>query len=80
MNLPVTLPLDIIAYKRREKKRELGNWASLNTQGKSVKNLTNDKIGNAWLYDPKLLKPSQFITALKMSSNTTANSVALHRA
>jgi hypothetical protein len=26
------------------------------------------------------LKPSQFITALKMSSNTTANSVALHRA
>jgi len=78
INLPITLQ-DVTAYKR-EKKRELVNWASLNTQGKSVKNLTNDQIGNAWLYDPKLLKPGQFITALKMRSDTAANRVALHGA
>jgi hypothetical protein len=79
IHLLITLPHVITAYKRREKKRELSNWASLNTQGKSIKNLTNDQIGNAWLYNPRLLKPGQFTTALKMRSHTTANRVALHR-
>jgi hypothetical protein len=50
------------------------------TLAKSVQSLTDDKIANAWLYNKKLLKPSNFITALKMWANVTADKVALNRA
>lgn len=80
INWPVVDAKDIDKYKMREKKRELASWASLSTQGKSVKSLADDKIANAWLYKPTLLKPCRFITALKMRTNTTANKVVLHRA
>lgn len=62
------------------KKQGLVTWGKLTSQGKGVKAFTNDKAGNAWLYDPGLLKPGRFITALKMRTNTTANKTVLHRA
>jgi hypothetical protein len=63
-----------------EKKRELHEWALLSSQGKAVKNFVGDKLGNAWLYDPRMLKSGQFITAWQMRSNVAANKVALDRA
>lgn len=80
INWPVVDAKEIDKYKMREKKKELASWASLSTQGKSVKSLSDDKIANAWLFKPTLLKPCRFITALKMRTNTTANKVVLHRA
>lgn len=68
------------AYKLRAKRQELAKWASLGSQGKSVASLTDDTIGNAWLYSPSLLKPCRYITALQMRTNTCANRVALNRA
>ncbi|KAI4475667.1 hypothetical protein M0804_014163 [Polistes exclamans] len=47
INWPVVDAKDIDKYKIREKKRELASWASLSTQGKSVKSLAYDKIANA---------------------------------
>lgn len=67
-------------FKKVSKKRELAAWAALVSQGKSVKSHTDDRIGNAWLYKPSLLKPCRFITALKMRTNTTANKVVMSRA
>lgn len=79
INWPVNLEI-LQRYKKTMKKQELASWAALVSQGKSVQSLTDDKIGNAWLYKPTLLKPCRFITALKMRTNTTANRVAMNRA
>lgn len=79
INWPVNLEI-LQRYKKTMKKQELASWAALVSQGKSVQSLTDDKIGNAWLYKPTLLKPCRFTTALKMRTNTTANRVAMSRA
>lgn len=76
---PVTQE-DLKAYKLRAKKAELARWASLGSQGKSVASLTDDTIGNSWLFSPSLLKPCRYITALQMRTNTCPNRVALNRA
>ena len=41
---------------------------------------TGDKIGNAFLTEPGLLKPCRLTTALQLRSNTAANRTALNRA
>lgn len=71
---------DLRQYKLRAKKQELQKWSALGSQGKSVASLTDDKIANAWLYSPSLLKPCRYITALKMRTNTCPTRVALNRA
>jgi hypothetical protein len=38
------------------------------------------KIANAWLINPQLLRPSKYITALKMRDNVTADKASLARA
>jgi hypothetical protein len=67
-------------YKAREKKKEIARWASLESQGKAVKAFAGNKIANAWLMKPQILKPSKYITALKMRANVAADKVALARA
>lgn len=67
-------------YKASEKRKELASWSALVSQGKAVKSYTDDRVRNAWLYRPTLLKPCRFITALKMRTNTTANRTVLQRA
>lgn len=50
------LSMDSIkAYKNTIRKQKLASWAAL-AQGKLIKSLTNDKFGNAWLYNPTILK------------------------
>ncbi|KAH0816595.1 hypothetical protein GEV33_006196 [Tenebrio molitor] len=77
---PLTRTKDVDKWKLGVKQRELRRWSSQSSHGKSVQSLTDDKIANAWLYNKKLLKPSNFITALKMRANVTADKVALNKA
>lgn len=79
INWPITVDV-LRKYKQNAKKQELASWSALVSQEKSVKSCIDDKIGNAWLYNPTLLKPCRFITVLKMRTNTTANKTVLHRA
>jgi hypothetical protein len=68
---------DINRYKTREKKADLFSRAALKSQGKAVKTLTDDRIGNAWLFNPVLIKPNRYITALRMRTNTACDKMAL---
>jgi hypothetical protein len=65
---PVPHSREIEAYKRARKKEELKKWSSLPTKGRGVPSFTDDRYGNAWLYTPTLLKPSRFLTALRLRS------------
>jgi hypothetical protein len=60
-------------YKLRDKRNEQKRWARLTSQGKAVHNLSNDKIANSWLSDPKTFKPSTYILALKMRANVAGD-------
>jgi hypothetical protein len=62
------------------KRSELAKWASLVSQGKSVKSFADNKIANAWLTNKKLLKPGNFISALRLRANVAGDRVALNRA
>jgi hypothetical protein len=44
---------------------ETERWVQLSSQGQGVREFRGDKIGNVWLRNPKLLKPSRHIDALK---------------
>jgi hypothetical protein len=70
----------INAYKKRKKAEELQLWKQIPSKGKGVESFVDDKYGNCWLYDPTLLKPSRFLTALRMRSSTTSDRVSLHKA
>jgi hypothetical protein len=61
-------------------KLQLREWGALPSKGKSVAAFEDDRHGNSWLYNPSLLKPSRFLTALKMRSGTTSDRVSLHKA
>jgi hypothetical protein len=52
--------------KTRQKKAELAQWHRLPSKGKEVPSFIGDRFGNSWLYDPGLLKPSRFLTALRL--------------
>jgi hypothetical protein len=55
-------------------------WAQLTSQGQAVKAFVGDKIGNAWLANPTIFRPSKFITALKTRANVAGDRAALARA
>jgi len=58
---------------------ETERWEQLSSQGQGVGEFRGDKIGNAWLRNPKLLKPSRHIDALKLRTNTYGTRVVLNR-
>jgi hypothetical protein len=39
----------------------------------------DDRSGNAWLYNPNLLKPSRFLTALKLRGGMTSDKVTMNK-
>jgi hypothetical protein len=80
INWPITSPDQIDKYKKRTKENELKEWAKLNFQGKAVPAFANDKIGNYWLANSIILRPSKFITALKLRANVAGDRAALARA
>jgi hypothetical protein len=76
---PINRMQDIDRYKVWKKRKELGQWAELQSQGKAVMAFNEDKIANAWLLNPKIFKPTTFITALKMTGNIATEKVATVR-
>lgn len=75
---PINNLREIEAYKRRRKAAELIEWHRLPSKGKSVPAFADDSYGNAWLFNPTLLKPSRFLTALRLRSGTTADRVTMN--
>jgi hypothetical protein len=68
-------------YKKNEKQQvELNNWKSLSSKGKGAHSIAHDRLGNAWLYNPRLLKPSRFLTALRLRGCVIADRVTLNKA
>lgn len=61
-------------------KTELLTWKNLVSQGKAVPALTGDRVENAFMYDPSLLKPCRFITSMQLRTNTAGNRMSLNRA
>lgn len=80
LNWPVASVKQVDKWKADAKKRELQLWGECTAQGKAVHNYKNDRIGNAWLYNPTLLKPTRFLTALRLRTDTAGNRVAINRA
>ncbi|GFG36028.1 hypothetical protein Cfor_01960 [Coptotermes formosanus] len=70
----------IDSHKKKQKQVELNNWKSLSSKGKGAHSFANDRLGNAWLYNPRLLKPSRFLTALRLRGCVTADKVTLNKA
>jgi hypothetical protein len=77
LSWPVLNFKDIEAYKRREKADELKHWSEL-TKGRGVACFTNDRNGNAWLYHITLLKPSRFLSALRLRGGMTSDKVTMN--
>ena len=69
----------IDAYKKRMKADELKAWSQLQTKGRGVTSFTDDRNGNAWLYNPNLLKPSRFLTALRLRGGMTSDKVTMNK-
>jgi hypothetical protein len=69
----------IDAYKKRMKSEELKVWSQLQTKGRGVTSFTDDRYGNAWLYNPNLLKPSRFLTALRLRGGMTSDKVTMNK-
>ena len=69
----------IDAYKKRVKSEELKAWGQLPTKGRGVTAFTDDRYGNAWIYNPNLLKPSRFLTALRLRGGMTSDKVTLNK-
>ena len=66
--------------RKQAKKLETERWKQLISQGQGVADFCHDKVGNAWLYNPTLLKSSRYLDALKLRTNTFGTKVALRRA
>jgi predicted transcriptional regulator len=69
----------IDAYKKRMKSEELKTWSQLQTKGRGVTSFSDDRYGNAWLYNPNLLKPSRFLTALRLMGSMTSDKVTMNK-
>jgi hypothetical protein len=69
----------IDSYKKRMKTDELKAWSQLPTKGRGVMAFTDDRNGNAWLYNPCLLKPSRFLTALRLRGGMTSDKVTMNK-
>jgi len=54
---------------------ELKNWSQLLSKSGGVTSFKNDRKGNAWLYNANLLKPSQFLTALRVRCGMRSDKV-----
>lgn len=62
------------------KRQETERWRQLKSQGQGVADFSRDQIGNAWLYNLTLLKPSRFLDALRLRTNTFGTRIVLRRA
>ena len=75
---PITNFRQLDAYKKNQEE-ELRQWGALPSKGKSIPYFADDRYGNSWLYNPTLLKPCRFLTALSLRSETTSDRVCLNK-
>jgi hypothetical protein len=74
LGIPWPATLDNVNEARRNlRRRETERWERLSSQGQGVRDFRSDKIGNAWLRNPELLKPSRHIDALKLRITTVGS-------
>ena len=71
---------NIYTAKKKRKREEADTWMECHAQGMGVKDFRGDKIGNAWLSNPELLKSTRYISAIHMRTNTFGTRVAMARA
>jgi hypothetical protein len=69
----------IDSYKKSQKTNELKQWSQLHSKEKGVTSFTDDRNGNAWLYNPSLLRPSRFLTALRLRGGMTRDKVTINK-
>lgn len=79
INWPASLE-DIEKARKTLKAAHVKQWAELRSQGQGVLDFSRSKIGNVWLREYELLKPSRFIDALKLRTNTFGTRTVLARA
>lgn len=79
INWPATVE-DIDNAKKRLRRDNINQWLNLTSQGHGVKDFMQDRIGNSWLMNCNILKPSRFIDAIRLRTNTFGTKVALARA
>ena len=70
---------EIEATRKKLKRADTSRWKSFASQGQGINEFFGDRVGNAWLYNPELLKPSRYLDALKLRTNTCGTRVALRR-
>jgi hypothetical protein len=58
---------------------ELKAWSQLQTKGRGVTSFTDDRNGNAWLYNSNLLKPSRFLATLRLKGGMTSEKVTMNK-
>ncbi|XP_061942880.1 uncharacterized protein LOC133667679 [Apis cerana] len=70
---------EIEATRKKLKRADTSRWKSFASQGQGINEFFGDRVGNAWLYNPELLKPSRYLDALKLRTNTCGTRIALRR-
>lgn len=67
INWPATSE-DIEKASKRLKDEHVKQWAELRSQGQGVADFAKEKLGNVWLKEHNLLKPSRFIDVYRCSA------------
>lgn len=68
-----------MATSLRIKGDHIKQWRVLPSQGQGIQDFAKDRIGNCWLREGYLLKPSRFIDAIRLRTNTFGTRVVLAR-
>lgn len=79
INWPATSE-DIKKARKRLKYAHVKQWSELKSQGQGIKDFCRDKTGNVWLEEYNLLRPSRFIDAIRLRTNTFGTRTILARA
>lgn len=65
--------------RKKLQMEETDRWKQLISQGQGIHCFANDKIVNALLYNPKLLKLSRYLDTLRLQTNTFSTRIVLRR-
>jgi hypothetical protein len=66
-------------YKKSQETNELQIGSQVQSKVKGVTPFTDDRNENEWLYNPNLLKPSRFLTALRLKGGLTNDKVTMNK-
>jgi hypothetical protein len=79
MQWPILNFRNIEANQNRKKAEELTNCSQLQSKCRGFTSITDYRNGNAWLYNPNLLKPISFLIALKLRVGKTSDKVTMNK-